>query len=185
MDVTVRGRHMDVRSDIKSYAEEKVGKVAKILNGMVMSIEIELYHERNRSIDKRQIAEVTLYTKGHVIRAREGSPDMKAAIDLVAEKLESQARKYKSKVMDRRAGKLAPPPVPIAPGLEETEEEPDHTVVKTKLVDLKPMSEEEAILRLELLGHDFFVFASAETEEMSVLYRRRDGDYGLIQPKMG
>jgi putative sigma-54 modulation protein len=184
MNVIVRGRHMDVRPDIKSYAEEKVGKVAKILNGMVMSIEIELYHERNRSIDKRQIAEVTVYTKGHVIRAREGSPDMKAAIDLVAEKLESQARKYKSKVVDRRSGKLAPQPA-VAIGMEAEEEEPERTVVKTKLVDLKPMSEEEAILQLELLGHDFFVFASAETDDMNVLYRRRDGDYGLIQPKMG
>lgn len=183
MNLIVKGRHMDVRPDVREYAEEKVGKAAKVLNGMVMSIEVELYHERNRSIDKHQVAEVTMFTKGPVIRARESATEMKAAIDLVAEKLERQARKYKTKVLDRRTGKLAPAAVPLETA--ESEEEPERGVVKTKRVDLKPMSAEEAILQLELLGHDFFVFSSAETDEMNVLYRRRDGDYGLIQPKAG
>lgn len=181
MNLIVKGRHMEVRPEVREYAEEKVGKVAKILNGMVMSIEVELYHERNRSIDKHQVAEVTMFTKGPVIRARESATDMRAAIDLVAEKLERQARKFKTKVVDRRTAKAVPVPL----GVFEEDEEPDREVVKTKAVELKPMSAEEAILQLELLGHDFFVFASADTDEVNVLYRRRDGDYGLIQPKAG
>ena len=170
MDMVVKARHMDVRPDVRAYAEEKVGKVARILNGLAMSVEIELYQERNRSIGEHQVAEVTVFTKGHVLRARESASDMKAAIDKVAAKLE------------RQAGKIAPAAGAAAPAEAEAAEV-EGLVVKKKRVDLKPMSEEEAILQLELLGHDFFLFASEETGVASVLYRRRDGDYGLIQPR--
>lgn len=185
MDMVIKGRHMDIRPDIRAYAEEKVGRVARILNGLVMSVEVELYHERNRSIEKHQIAEATIRTKGHVIRAREGAHDMKAAIDLVTDKLETQARRFKSKVVDRRSGRNAPAPTPAAPALDEEEldEEGARSIVKTKHVDLKPMSADEAVLQIELLGHDFFVFAD-EDAAVSVLYRRRDGDYGLIRPRV-
>ena len=183
MDMVVKARHMDVRPDVKAYAEEKVGKVARILNGLAMSVEIELYHERNRSIGEHQVAEVTVFTKGHVLRARESASDMKAAIDKVAAKLERQARRFKEKVVDRHAGKIAPVGAATAAPTEAEPAEQEGLVVKKKRVDLKPMSEEEAILQLELLGHDFFLFASEETGAASVLYRRRDGDYGLIQPR--
>ena len=178
MDMVVKGRHMEVRPDVRTYAEEKVGKVARILNGKVMAAEVELYHERNRSIGENQVAEVTLFTKGHILRARESASEMKAAIDKVAGKLERQARRYKEKVEDRHAGKLAPP-APVRPDSEPAE--PERLVVKKKTVDLKPMSEEEAVLQLELLGHDFFLFASDETGATNVLYRRRDGDYGVLR----
>jgi putative sigma-54 modulation protein len=107
---------------------------------------------------------------------------MYAAIDLVSEKLETQFRKYKGKIQDRHSGKMAQPPaapleIPLEPEVEE------RAIVKTKLLELKPMTDEEAILQMELLGHDFFVFTSAETETINVLYRRRDGDYGLIAPR--
>ena len=186
MDMVVKARHMDVRPDVRAYAEEKVGKVARILNGLAMSVEVELYQERNRSIGEHQIAEVTVFTKGHILRARESASDMKAAIDKVAAKLERQARRFKEKVVDRHAGKIAAAGASTtAPGAPAGAEpaEPEGLVVKKKRVDLKPMSEEEAILQLELLGHDFFLFASEETGAASVLYRRRDGDYGLIQPR--
>jgi len=183
MDMVVKGRHMDVTPDVREYAEDKVGKVARILNGMVMSTEVELYHERNRSIGEREVAEVTVFTKGHVLRARETAADMKSAIDKMSAKLERQARRFKEKVVDRHAGKLTPA-LATVPAAEEEEEE-DRGIVKTKAVDLKPMSAEEAILQLELLGHDFFIFASDETDEVNVLYRRRDGDYGLLQPRLG
>ncbi len=182
MDMVVKARHMDILPDVRAYAEEKVGKVARILNGLAMSVEIELYQERNRSIGEHQVAEVTVFTKGHILRARESASDMKAAIDKVAAKLERQARRFKEKVVDRHAGKIAPSSATVA----SAEAEPavqEGLVVKKKRVDLKPMSEEEAILQLELLGHDFFLFASEETGVASVLYRRRDGDYGLIQPR--
>lgn len=183
MDMVVKGRHMEVSPELRAYAEEKVGKVGKILESMIMSVEVELYHERNRSIDNRQVAEVTVYTKGPVIRAREAATDHKAAIDLVTEKLETQARKLKGKLRDKHSAKGAPAPVAVASEPEESEE-PEHTIVKTKTVDLKPMTTEEAMLQIELLGHDFLLFSSAETDLVSVLYRRRDGDFGLLEPRL-
>lgn len=180
----VKGRHMEVRPDVRDYAEEKIGRVAKILNGMVMTIEIELYHERNRSIDKHQVAEVTVFTKGPTIRAREAATDMKAAIDLVSDKFEVQARKYKTKVLDRRAHKGAGTPVAVAVVEEEEEERPEPTVVKTKTIDLRPMTLDEAMLQMELLGHDFLLFSDAEHGGVDLIYRRRDGNYGLLQPRL-
>lgn len=178
MDLIVKGRHMGVAPKVREYAEEKIGRIAKILNGMLMTAEVELYVEKNPSIADSQVAEVTVYTKGPVIRAKEAASDMYAAIDLVSEKLETQVRRYKTKVVDRHTkGAPQPEPTPLVP---EEPEEP--AIVKVKTIEVKPMSAEEAILQMELLGHDFFVFRSAEDEGMNVLYRRRDGDYGLITP---
>jgi putative sigma-54 modulation protein len=187
MEMIVKGRHMDVRPDIRAYAEEKVGKAARLLNSMVMDVEVELYHERNRSIEKNQVAEATIRTKhpGPVIRARESASDMKAAIDLVAGKLERQASKFKGK-LDRKNSAHAGGPPDVGAVVAEEDEFADETppvIVKTKSMELKPMDADEAILQLELLGHDFFVFESAENAMVNVLYKRRDGDYGLIVPK--
>lgn len=177
MQITVKGRHMDVKPEVRDYAIEKIGRVARILDTMFMSGEVELYTERNRSVEKAQVAEVTVYTKGHVIRARETAHDWYAAIDLVSEKFESQVRKFKSKLVDRHT-KAAPMSaaarVPDLPGDAEP------ALVKSKRLNSKPMSTDEAILQMELLGHDFFVFRSEDTEGTNVLYRRNDGDYGLI-----
>jgi putative sigma-54 modulation protein len=185
MDIVIKGRHLDVNPDLKEYAEDKVGKVAHIMNGLAMSMEIELFHERNRSIGEHEVAEVTLFTKGHILRARETGSDMRSAIDKVAAKLERQARRYKERVVDRHAGKGAPAPAAPVESADEPELEVGPTIVKVKNVDLKPMSREEAMLQLELLGHDFFLFASDDTDEFNVLYRRRDGDYGLLRARLG
>ena len=123
-----------------------------------------------------------MWTKGPVIRAKEASTDMYAALDMVSEKLERQLRKYKGKLIDRGHGKRAQvPPLPPIEDLVPLSED-DH-LVKTKAVEYKPMSTEEAILQLELLGHDFFVFTHSETDNVNVLYRRDDGDFGLIEPR--
>jgi putative sigma-54 modulation protein len=175
MQMIVKGRRMDVTPAIREYAEEKIGRVIKILESQVMSAEVELYTERNRSIEKGQVAEVTVHTKGHVIRAKEAASDLFAAIDLVSEKLESQVRKFKTKTVDRHTKGA---PVHVVTPMPEENEEP--VIVKTKTLATKPMSTEEAILQMELLGHDFFVFRSEDTEGTNVLYRRNDGDYGLI-----
>ncbi|MDY0340166.1 MAG: ribosome-associated translation inhibitor RaiA [Coriobacteriia bacterium] len=175
MQMIVKGRRMEVTPAIREYAEEKVGRVAKILDSKLMSAEVELYTERNRSIEKGQIAEVTIYTKGPVIRAKEAASDLYAAIDLVSEKLERQVRKYKTKVIDRQNR-----PVPMPEPMPEPLEDDEPAIVKTKMLEHKPMSTDEAMLQMELLGHDFFVFRNEDGEGMSVLYRRHDGDYGLI-----
>jgi len=180
MKMIVKGRHMEITPAIRDYAEDKIGRIAKILDHMIMSAEVELQVEKNPSNPKAHVAEVTVYTKGPVIRAREAAPDMYAAIDLVSEKLERQVRKFKTKIVDRHT-KVTPVGEVAASFGEEPEREPE--IVKTKTVEVKPMSPDEAILQLELLGHDFFVFSSAETDQINVLYRRTDGDYGLIEPR--
>lgn len=180
MKMIVKGRHMDITPAIRDYSEEKIGRIAKILDHMIMSAEVELQVEKNPSIPNAHVAEVTVYTKGHVIRAREAASDMYAAIDLVSEKLERQVRKFKTKIVDRHT-KVAPMAEVTAAIGEEPEREAE--IVKTKVVEVKPMSADEAILQMELLGHDFFVFSSAETEQINVLYRRTDGDYGLLEPR--
>ena len=182
MQVEVVGRHMTVTDPTRAYAEEKFGRLAKIYDAEAVVAEVVLDVRKNRSHPDRFTSEVTIRLKGHVVRAEETSTDMHAAIDLSADKAEAQMRKYKTKVVDRRTHgaiqvtKTAPGDVELV-----AEEEPE--VVRIKTIDVKPMSEAEAMLQLELLGHDFFVFRHAETDAMNVLYRRNDGDYGLIQPR--
>lgn len=182
MQVTVTGRHMSVSDSLRDYAEEKFGRLAKIFDAEPLVAEVVLSEERNKSNPKKDVAEVTLRLKGHVVRAEEAAPDMHSAIDLAASKAESQMRKYKTRVVDRR--NHAAEAVKTAPGVAElAETEPEAPVVaRVKTIPMKPMSEEEAVLQMELLGHDFFVFRHDETDQVSVLYRRRGGDFGLIQP---
>jgi putative sigma-54 modulation protein len=185
MQIKITGRRMPVTDPIRSYAEEKISKVAKIHDRDDMSVDVVLHVEKNPSNKNKDVAEVTAHMKGMVVRAEEAAPDMYQAIDLVSEKLERQMRKYKTKLVDRRNGKTA---VRTAAGDAELTpalpEEPQGALVRTKVIDAKPMTEDEAILQLELLGHDFFVFTHADIGTVNVIYRRHDGDYGLIQPSI-
>ena len=181
MQVKVAGRHMTVTDPTRAYAEEKFGRLAKIYDAEPIVAEVVLDVRKNRSHPDRFTSEVTIRLKGHVVRAEETSTDMHAAIDLAADKAERQMRKYKTKVVDRRAHHATV--TKTAPGDAEIPEEVEPEVVRVKTVDAKPMTEAEAMLQLELLGHDFFVFRHAETDILNVLYRRNDGDYGLIQPR--
>jgi putative sigma-54 modulation protein len=177
----VKGKNVDVSDSLKTYAQEKLSKLDKHLNDAAR-LELELAVERNPSISENQIAEATIWTKGPVMRARETSSDMRASIDLLVEKLERQARKYREK---RRRGPSRGNAV--QPQLETRPVVPDEdspVIVKTKQFAVKPMSPEEAVLQLELIGHDFFVFQNGETDDVNVVYRRRDGNYGLIEPQV-
>ena len=183
MQVTVTGRHMDVTDALRVYAEQKFGRVSKIFDAEPLLAEIVLRAEKNPSIASRNVAEVTLRLQGGVVvRAEEAAPDMHAAIDLAADKAEVQMRKYKTRIIDRRNGKIAATVVKTASGDAEIKPEKAPEVVRVKLVDAQPMSQQEAILQLELLGHDFFVYRDTTTSGVAVLYRRKDGDYGVIQP---
>ncbi len=186
MQINVVGRRMPVTDSIREYTEEKIGKAAKVHDRDDMVVDVVLHVEKNPANKNRDVAEVTAHMKGVVVRAEEAAPDMYAAIDLVSEKLERQMRKYKQKLMSRRNG--AKTAVKTAPGVEELPEplaeEAAGQVVRTKVVDAVPMTEDEAILQLELLGHDFFVFRDTDEGQVNVLYRRHNGDYGLIQPRV-
>ena len=181
MRLQVKGRNLEVSDSIRSYAEAKLAKLEKLVNDPTR-VEVELHVEKNPSISNSQVAEATVYTKGPVLRARESSADMKASIDQLVDKLERQVKRYREK---RRRGR---PAHANSQAVEEasaipTDSEAEPMIVKTKQFAVKPMTPEEAVLQLDLIGHDFFVFKNAETDEINVLYRRRDGNYGLIEPQ--
>jgi putative sigma-54 modulation protein len=203
MKTQIKGRNVTVSAALQEYAEEKVERVHKLLLQRkideVTRVEVELQVEKNPSIAEPCIAEATIFTRGPVIRARETSTDMYAAIDLVMDKLMRRAKKYHDKMHGKtRKGHDKPMPEPepvqdLAPVsiqaalaaelVGETVHAGDNgRIVKTKQFALKPMSVDEAALQMELVGHDFFVFTNAESNRTNVVYRRNDGHYGLIEP---
>lgn len=172
MQILLTGRNLVVTPAIRRYAEEKVGRLQRYLEH-ITSAHIVL------SVEKyRQIAEVTLRVRDLTIRGEESTTDLYSSIDLVVEKLERQLQKYKGKILDH-AGRGGRGVGGETSGLGEM----TPPVVKTKRFAIKPATLEEAILQMDLLGHSFFVFRNAQTDEINVLYRRRDGDYGLIEPE--
>ncbi len=189
MKLTVKGRHITLTDALTAYAEEKIGRLGRYLADGARC-DLELSTEKNPSIAANQVAEVTIFTKGPVIRAREASPDMYASIDLVADKLERQVKKYRGKLVARSQPTHREAAV-LAQGFQLPEEEEEGSpqgevaprIVKVKQFVAKPMTPEEAALQMELVGHDFFVFTNSESDGTAVVYRRRDGDYGLIEPQ--
>lgn len=203
MRTQIKGRNVAVTDALKEYTDEKLVRVHKLLRQRkideVTRVEVELKVEKNPSISEPCIAEATIFTRGPVIRAREASTDMYAAIDLVTDKLTRRVKKYHDKAHGKtRKGhekpvitvEVAPELAPVAAGVPAVEEYAEEAalagdngrVVKTKQFALKPMSVHEATLQLELVGHAFFVFTNAESNRTNVVYRRNDGHYGLIEP---
>ncbi|MBI4734014.1 MAG: ribosome-associated translation inhibitor RaiA [Rubrobacteridae bacterium] len=182
MEIIVKGRHIEVTAALRSYAEEKIGRIAKYFD-QIMKIEIELNDEKNPSISASKTVEVTVFTKGPVLRAKESSTDMYASIDMVVDKLERQIKRYKNKF---KTAKHGPSLGEIArSSMPEPVEQEGPVIVKVKQISVKPMDPEEATMQMELLGHDFFVFTNAETDEVNVVYKRKDHNYGLIEPVHG
>ncbi len=178
MRLQVKGKNVEVSESIRTYAEEKLGRLERQLADPTR-VELELAIEKNPSIADNHVAEATIWTKGPVLRAKEASSDMRASIDLLADKLERQVGRYRQK---RRRGRHGNGRV-LEPGVPRpTDEEGGPMIVKTKQFAMKPMTPEEAVLQLELVGHDFFVFRSSDSGEINVVYRRGDGGYGLIEP---
>lgn len=182
MNLQIKGKHVELNPDLKEYAERKLEKIERHLNDNELRVELELEEEQNPAIPTPQRAEATVWANGSILRAHENSEDMKASIDLLVDKLERQAKRLHDKRLRKPAHAVNHD---ADPALYEPEpEEVESLIVKTKQFALKPMSSEEAILQLELLGHSFFVFRNAETLEVNVLYKRRDGKYGLIEPQL-
>jgi putative sigma-54 modulation protein len=174
----VKGKNVEVTDSIREYAQQKLAKLERQLADPTR-VELELAVERNPSISANHVAEATIWTKGPILRAREASADHKASIDQLVDKLERQVIRYREKRRRHRgAGANAVVPDNAVP----VEGEP--RIVKSKQFAIKPMSPEEAVLQLELVGHDFFVFQNADSGDVNVVYRRRDGAYGLIEPRI-
>ena len=180
MRLQVKGRNVEVSDAIRSYAEQKLSKLDRQLSEATQ-VELELTVERNPSIAANQVAEATIWTKGPVLRAREASTDMRASIDQLTEKLLRQVKHYRERRSRRGArGQSHQNDGGATPMVEDTQDQ----IVRTKQFAIKPMSPEEAVLQLELVGHDFFVFQNAESRDVNVVYRRKGGGYGLIEPQV-
>lgn len=189
MNITVTGRKMTVTDALRQYAEEKIGNAMKVMDISPLDAEVVLLYEKNPANPRPAVCEVTLRTKGHIIRVEESEEDMYAAIDVAAAKVVRQMRKYKTRVIDRkvRAGaeKVNPEPTGTT-DLDELMKElsRDEEVVRIKEIDFAPLTEEEALINIDLLGHDFFAYTDRDTGLVHVLYRRDDGGYGLLKQKI-
>lgn len=173
MKVLVRGRNVDVTNALKEYVEKRVGKLTRFLDDIEEATVIMVVEGDSHKV------EVTVPFNGMILRGEEATGDMYGSIDLVVDKLEKQIEKYKGKINRRRVQYDAKVPVDNKYAYED--EGP--SVVKTKRFAVKPMPVEEAVLQMNLLGHSFFVFSNAETEQVNVVYKRKDGNYGLIEPE--
>ncbi|MGA2670728.1 MAG: ribosome-associated translation inhibitor RaiA [Dehalococcoidia bacterium] len=173
--------NMEVSEAIRAYIEKKVGKLGRYLPTLDES-KVEISREGTKLPEQRFTVQVTLDSRGVLIRAQEKSKDMHTAIDKVVDVLSKRIERYKGKLHDKSRG------VSFArqgAAIEEEEIEAPKRVVKTKHFLVKPMPIDEAISQMELLGHDFFLFLDADTERLNLLYRRDDGNYGLIEPEQG
>lgn len=175
MRITITGRNIDLTNGLKHQVEKKLGKLEKYF---IPDADVRVVLSRIKDLEK---VEVTIPTKSGLVRAEEATDDFYASIDLVEEAIERQIKKYRTKLIDRRQS--APTFSDLF--LEDEEELPDEDIriVKNKKFEIKPMDPEEACLQMELLGHNFFVFLNGETEAVNVVYKRRDGSFGLIEPE--
>jgi putative sigma-54 modulation protein len=177
MRLQVKGKNLEVNDSIRAYAEQKLRKLERQLHELTR-VELELAVEKNPSIAANQIAEATIWTKGPVLRAREASSDMRASIDQLTEKLLRQVKHYRDKRSKRRGARGDG----ALPARVEDDADPTQ-IVKTKQFSVRSMTPDEAVLELELVGHDFFVFENSESSGVNVVYRRKSGGYGLIEPQ--
>jgi putative sigma-54 modulation protein len=182
MQLTITGKNLEITNSLRTYVEKKIGRLDRYLSN-IQDARVELEVENTRAAKDSQIAQVTLRTKQGMMRAEEASADMFASIDAVFDKMQRQVDRFKGKRWSKRTAPEATEPAPAAPAEEDAAEERP-TISRVKRFAMTPMDEEEAILQMELLGHDFYVFFNVNQGQINVIYRRRTGEYGLIQPEL-
>lgn len=194
MDIVVRGKNVDVPPRLRKLAREKVRKISKFTHD-AGRVEVDFSELRNRRVSDNQVCEVIVHLKRNFVKAHAAASEPAAALDLVLAKVEHQVARIKEKRVTRthapRRNRAASGDGDVlsapAGNIEVDEDEDDdddgilNRIVKTKRLTMKPMGPEEAALQMELLGHDFFLFTNAENGHAAVLYRRRDGNLGLIE----
>src|SRR5699024_2353180 len=176
MKYNIRGENIEVTGAIRDYVEKKINKLERYFDTPPTSevhVNLSVYN------DEQQI-EVTIPMTNLLLRAEEQHNDLYAAIDLVVDKLERQIRKHKTKV-NRKFRQKGIEEIIFSSAVEDNDAD-EIEIVRTKRFNLKPMDSEEAVLQMDMLGHTFFVFTNADTNDTNVVYRRRDGKYGLIEP---
>ena len=174
MRYTITGRNIEVTPALRSAVEEKIGKLDRYFNPNT-EVTVTLSVQKDR-----QNIEVTIPVKGNIIRAEESSSDMYVSIDLVEEIIERQLKKYKTKLVDKHQAAAS-----FSKMFAENDymEDEEIKIVRTKRFDIKPMYPEDACVQMELLGHSFYVFNNAETDQVNVVYKRKGNTYGLIEPE--
>ncbi len=189
MKLVIQGKNIDITDAIRDYVQQKIQKAVSHFQGFTNEVDVNLSVARNPRITPRQTAEVTIYANGNVIRAQESSENLYASIDLVADKIARQLRKYKERRQDRQAGPAAKTgtqveQIPVGESLiGDRKPELPQEVLRMKYFAMPPMSIEEAQEQLELVDHDFYMFRNAATGEINVIYERNHGGYGVIQPR--
>lgn len=175
MKFIIVGKNIEVTEGLRAAVEDKIGKLEKYFTA-------ETEAHVTLSVEKdRQKIEVTIPVKGNIIRSEQVSSDMYVSIDLVEEIIERQLKKYKSKIVDKQQNASS-----FSKAFVENDymEDEDVKIVRTKKFDIKPMYPEDACIQMELLGHNFFVFCNAETDQVNVVYKRKGDTYGLIEPEL-
>ena len=176
----VAKNNVELSKVVQDYAAKKIGKLSRYLPSISVG-KVEISQEGTKLPNQRFTVQVTLDSKGILVRAQEKAEDIRTAIDKVTDVLTTRIERYKGKMYDKGRGIS-----PVRQGMVEVEEgEIPRKVVRTKHFLVKPMSLDEATNQMELLGHDFFLFIDANTEKVNLLYRRKDGNYGLIEPEAG
>jgi putative sigma-54 modulation protein len=181
MELIIKGKNVEITDRLRSYVEKKVGKLDRYLP-TITEAWVELTVEGTKAAQDRQVCQVTVRANGTILRAEERSDDIFSSIDTVLDKMYRQIARYKGKRQNRWRGAGQAEPLPLA--FEEEPEEEPVDIVRFKRFVVTPMDPEEAIEQMELLGHDFFVYYNADDGEMNVLYRRKEGNYGVIQPEL-
>ncbi len=194
MKLVIQGKNIEITDAIRDYVNQKIEKAVVHFQHLITEIDVHLSVARNPRINSSQVAEVTIYVNGAVVRAEEGSETLYASIDLVADKIARQLRKYKEK----RNGKHHPSEKPtdalidqpidsaiVSDLLENRTPELPPQVIRNKYFAMPPMTVQEALENLDLVDHDFYVFRNVETGEINVAYERNHGGYGVIQPRSG
>lgn len=174
MNLVISGKNLDITEGLRSAIEEKIGKLERYFTDTT-EVHVTLSTEKNR-----QKIEITIPMKGSIIRAEEVSSDMYVSIDLVEEVIERQLRKYKNKLIDKEQNAAH-----LSQSFIEADdfEDEDIQIIRSKKFAMKPMDPEEACVKMELIGHNFFVFRNSETDEVNVVYKRKGNTYGLIEPE--
>jgi putative sigma-54 modulation protein len=183
MQFTVKGKNVDVPEKLRAHAEHKLAKVQRF-DDRILAMDVEFSEERNPRVPQAHTVEVTVTTKSRLVRAHASAVDPVAAVDQVIDRLERQIKKLKGRRVDRtqHGEGVKAMGLPVQP--LETDEAGEQLFARYKRIEMKPMTPEEAIEQMELLGHDFFLFSNAETQWVNVVYRRRNGGYGLIEPEV-
>lgn len=181
MEIKMTGKSMELTPNVRAYIEKKLQKLSHQLNNIIET-DIEITEEKTRDPENRFVAQLTVDHSGTLLRAEERGEDLFTAVDRVEAVIRRRIERYKGKLYDKGRGTSA-----VRSGFSEpsTVEPLVKEIVKVKRFAVKPMPLAEATEQMELLGHDFFLFLNAETSQVNLIYRRRDGNYGLIEPELG